>query len=349
MRQDTRHRIAITVLVLVALVSCSEPTPPVPAEPRPDLVWPPAPMTPRIMFLQTLSKPEDAGVRAGLLDRVWVFLEGAPERPTTAPYGLFKDTDGRLYVVDTFQKAVQVFDTESADHYWFPDEPIEGFNSPIGVVADGAGMVYVSDSESNAVHLFADHGKRYLRSFGHGVLSRPTGLALDPVRGKLLVADTLASQIVVFDTNDLRPVRFVGHEGTDPRSFHYPTNIALAPDGRVYVTDSMNFRIQRLDSDLAFLGSFGQIGDTPGDFSRPKGVGVDSEGHVYVVDALFDNVQIFDAEGRLLLAFGSPGSEPGKFWLPNSIFVDEQDRIYVSDAYNQRIQVFQYLKEGRLP
>ena len=336
----------LTVAAATLVAACADPAPRVTAVPRVDLVWPAPPEIPRIRFLRTLSDPEDIGIKDGFFGGLAAFFKGAPEKRTTAPFGIHKTNAGRLYVVDTVQQAVQVFDQRKSEHYWFPSDPIDGFDNPIGVVADEKGRVYVSDSRSNLIHVFDKHGKRYIKAIGRGAVARPTGLAINQATGELLVADTLASQIVAFETKDFTVTRFVGRDGTGREAFHYPTNIAVSPDGLIYVTDSMNFRIQVLTHDLKFLRSFGEVGDGPGQFSRPKGVAVDSEGHVYVVDALFDNVQIFDRQGRLLLAFGSPGSEPGKFWLPNEIFIDAQDRIYVSDAYNQRIQVFQYLKQG---
>lgn len=342
-----RRRFGTLALLLLALTAaCSDTEPTVAAAPRPDLVWPAAPEVARIKFLQTLSRPKDVGIRPGFFKSVVDFVKGMPERRMSAPYGIHKTAGGRLYVVDTFHKAVEVFDTRDKKHYWFPKQPFEGFENPVGVAADEAGRVYVSDSQAKVVHVFENHGRRYLKAIGRDVLQRPTGLAINHATGELLVADTLVGQIVVFDTGSLRVSRLIGRKGEKHRTFNFPTSVTVSAAGKVFVTDSMNFRVQMLAPDFGYLGSFGQAGDSPGHFSRPKGVAVDSDGHVYVVDALFDNVQIFDGRGRLLLAFGSPGAAPGQFWLPNEIFIDGQDRIYVSDAYNQRIQVFQYLKQG---
>jgi DNA-binding beta-propeller fold protein YncE len=336
----------LVCLALAAPAACGEPAPRTFAVPQPELVWPPPPLAPRVKFLHTVSKPQDLGIKSGFLAGVVRFLKGAPERRTSSPFGVDKDDDGRLYVVDTFHKAVQVFDATNGEHYWFPDGALADFESPIGVASGYGGRVYVSDSEAKVVHVFEDYGKRYLRAIGRDVLERPTGLVVNDTNGDLLVTDTLTSQVIVFDSDDFRAKRFVGREGEEADAFHYPTSIAVAGDGTIYVTDSLNFRIQVLGPDLSFRHRFGQAGDSPGHFSRPKGVAVDSDGHVYVVDALFDNVQIFDSEGRLLLAFGSPGAQAGQFWLPAEIFIDEEDRIYVADSYNQRLQVFQYLKPG---
>lgn len=336
----------VLIAAAVGLAGCGEPPAPAITTALPDLVWPQPPLTPRIKFVMTLRTPADAGVRRGWFGNVVAFIKGVPEKRMSRPYGITKDADGRLYVVDTFHKAVQVFDARKAEHYWFPREEIDDFDNPIGVAAGPGGRVYVSDSVANVVHVFADHGKTYLRAAGRGVLRRPTGLTVDQATGDILVTDTLNSQIVVIDAESLTAKKFVGRTGTADDAFHSPTSIAMAADRTVYVSDTLNYRVQVLGPDLGFRRNFGQPGDSPGDFSRPKGIAVDSDGHVYVVDALFDNVQIFDRQGRLLLAFGSPGAAPGEFWLPNDIYIDGDDRIYVADSYNQRLQVFQYLKQG---
>lgn len=135
----------------------------------------------------------------------------------------------------------------------------------------------------------------------------------------------------------------VENRGVGEGEFRYPAFVATGPDGRVYVSDGMNFRIQAFGPQGDFLFQFGRHGDTPGSFARPKGLAVDSEGHVYVVDAAFNNVQIFDNEGRLLMAFAGIGGGDGTLWMPLGITIDPQDRIMVADRFNDRLQVYQYL------
>jgi DNA-binding beta-propeller fold protein YncE len=308
-----------------------------------ELVWPAAPELPRIRYLQSISSAQDVGIRPGLLTRIARFLKGEEERGLVRPHGLSTDAEGRLYVVDAAVRRVHVFDVEHGTHYAFPERPADDFASPIDVAAGTQGRIYVSDSVTNVVHVFSGHGKRYERSIGAGRLLRPTGLAVDTLNGRLLVTDTVASTLVVFDERSLELVAVIGGQGGETEQFHAPTNVTVAGDGTIVVTDALNFRVQQLDSDLRFVQSFGAVGKAPGHFSRPKGVAVDSAGHIYVVDALFANVQIFDREGRLLLAFGRPGQAPGEFWLPSDILIDDRDRIFVSDAWNERVQVFQYL------
>jgi DNA-binding beta-propeller fold protein YncE len=158
---------------------------------------------------------------------------------------------------------------------------------------------------------------------GSGILTRPSGLVVDPVEGRIVVADTAAHQVVVLDLEGRLLTRF-GGRGLELGQFNFPTNVALDSAGRLYVADTLNFRVQVY-------------------FSRPKGLAFDSEDHLYVVDAHFESVQIFDPHGPLLLSFGQEGSGPGEFWLPAGIHIDPSDRIWIADSYNRRVQVFQYL------
>lgn len=304
--------------------------------------WPPAPQVARISYLYSVTTPADVKISRGFLGKAWRFIKGGGPERITKPQGIHVDPAGRLYVVDAGQGKIHVFDSSRSRYFSFPDKPMANFEYPVGVTADGDGRVYVSDSSTKLVHVFDSFGKKYLTSIGKGELMRPTGLALRSASKELLVIDTLASEIVVFDTRDFKLKTRAGRNGGQRDALHYPTHIALAPDGDVYVTDALNFRIQILSADLGFQDYFGEVGDGPGSFSRPKGVAVDSEHNIYVVDALFDNVQIFNRNGELLLAFGTAGHAAGEFWLPSDIFIDSNDRIYVSDSYNSRVQVFQY-------
>jgi DNA-binding beta-propeller fold protein YncE len=304
--------------------------------------WPAAPRAPRISYLYSVTTPEDAKIDRGFLDRAWQFVKGGEAETISRPQGVHVDSAGRLYVVDTEQRRIHVFDARSSDYSWFPKEPILDFEYPVDVAADGNGRIYVSDSSTNVIHVFDSFGKEHLRTVGEDELTRPTGLAIRPESHELLVVDTLASSLLVFDTRNFEIKTRVGRNGRQPDALHYPTNIALAPDGSVCITDALNFRIQILGPALGFQGHFGEAGDGPGFFSRPKGIAVDSDQNIYVVDALFDNVQVFNRNGDLLLAFGSSGHAAGEFWLPNDIFIDADDLIYVADSYNSRVQVFRY-------
>ena len=77
--------------------------------------------------------------------------------------------------------------------------------------------------------------------------------------------------------------------GSGHGEFGEHQGIAVDASGRVYVTDSLNNRVQVFDSDGAFLTTFGTLGNGPGEFARPKGIAVDdASGRVYRTDGTQD-------------------------------------------------------------
>lgn len=310
----------------------------------PAMVWPKPPEIPRIFLVNSISGPEDLNIKKSSVKKLFDLLTGFKERSIVKPYGLEAEAAGRFFVVDVANKLVHVFDAANRAYYSFPGRETD-LESPIDVAVGTNGNVYVTDSKRAVVKIFKDFGKKYEGEIGEGLFERPTGIAVNEKSGELLVVDTKTSQIIRYDIEKLELKGVVGRRGEQEGMFHFPTNIFVSKDGRIFVSDSLNFRIQIFSPDWKFLDSFGKAGNSPGFFSRPRGVAVDSDGNIYVVDALFDNVQIFNTEGKLLMDFGGPGYGYGEFWLPSGIFIDSKDRIYVSDTYNKRVQVFQYLRE----
>jgi DNA-binding beta-propeller fold protein YncE len=311
----------------------------------PVIIWPKSPEIPRIYFIKSISGPEDINIKESGIKKFFDLLTGFERKSIIKPYGLETDGKGKFFVVDITNKLVHVFDTKHRAYYSFPGKETQ-LESPIDIAVAKNGNVYITDSQRAVVKIFRDFGQKYEGEIGEGVFERPTGIAINEITNELLVVDTKRSQIIRYALDDLSMIGTVGRNGEEQGMFHFPTNIFVLRDGRIFVTDTLNFRIQIFNPDWEFLNSFGKAGNGPGYFSKPKGVAVDSDGNIYVVDALFDNVQIFSAEGNLLMDFGGPGYGYGEFWLPSGIFIDSKDRIYVSDTYNKRVQIFQYLKDG---
>jgi DNA-binding beta-propeller fold protein YncE len=139
--------------------------------------WPPAPQAARISYLYSVTTPADAKIGRGWFSKAWRLIKGTEPEKISRPQGIHVDSSGRLYVVDTRQEKVHVFDPGGSRYSSFPDEPLADFEYPVGITANGNGRVYVSDSSTKVVHVFDSFGKKYLTSIGKGQLMRPTGLA----------------------------------------------------------------------------------------------------------------------------------------------------------------------------
>ena len=75
----------------------------------------------------------------------------------------------------------------------------------------------------------------------------------------------------------------IGQRGTALGQFNYPTHVMIDHAGRIYVSDTLNFRVQQFSPDLKPVRQIGSKGDLPGYFSQPKAIAVDSQDHVYVI------------------------------------------------------------------
>ncbi|WP_207060669.1 6-bladed beta-propeller [Motiliproteus sp. SC1-56] len=267
-------------------------------------------------------------------------------RQLQSPQGVLSDELGALYVADVGWGGIFVFDplyaasTGGALPIWTRATPDgERFITPVALVKASNGDLLVTDADLGLVARLDREGQPK-GTFGKGVLNRPTGIARDPARGRIYVADTQDHDIKVFsDKGELLDT--FGQRGVGAGEFNFPIHLAFARN-RLHVVDSMNARIQVFDTEGEHLLSFGKRGRYLGDFTRPKGIAVDSQGHVYVSDSFVDSVLVFDAEGRFLLPIGGSGAR-AVFQLPAGIFVDDRDRVFISDLDNGRVVALDYL------
>ncbi len=314
----------------------------------PELVWPLPPEKPRIRWLGSLSNNLDVEPpkKRGWLQKLINEQESVNVLGMERPAGIAVDSRERIYVADTLKGAVFVFDLEKKTLALLGADGQGRLANPFGIAIDSKDNVYVSDTRLKQVNVYdrAWNLTAAIRTVGNETIVNPAGLAVDEARNRLLIVDSRAHKVRVAALDRPSEGTSFGKRGEGHEEFNFPAYVTVDREGRIYVTDTLNFCVKVFDRDFKFLRKIGEHGTGMGMFDRPKGVALDSEGHLYVADASFSNIQIFNSDGQLLLFVGNFGEQPGAFRLPSAVFIDKRDRIYVSDQINKRIQMFQFLR-----
>lgn len=227
------------------------------------------------------------------------------------PQGVFANKRGELFVVDTLNHRIQVFDFQGKllrtfGHYGSgPGE----FREPGAGSTDSEGLLYIPDAGNHRIQVLDANGN-FVRSWGtfgtgDGEFNLPIHARVDNNRGRVYVVDLHNHRIQVFDLAGNFLFKF-GGRGTERGKFISPQVIGLDPvDGTLLISDESLNRIQRFDGDDgSFISMFGRYGTAPGEFYTPVGVAIDRYQTAYVVDYGNHRGQMFDKNATPLGIFG---------------------------------------------
>jgi len=202
-----------------------------------------------------------------------------------------------------------------------------------GVATDSKDNVYLMTRMDARVIVYDRNGK-FLRSWGEGLFTpRTHGIAIDSSDFVYTVDD--GDHTVRKFTPEGKQVMMIGTPGKSSDTgydgktiasikkggppFNRPTDVAVAPDGELYVCDGYgNARVHRFKADGTLIQSWGEPGIGPGQFHLPHGVGVSPDDRVFVTDRENDRIHLYTRDGQLLdtwthvqrptdIAFGKDG------------------------------------------
>ena len=221
------------------------------------------------------------------------------------PWGVAVDQTGNIFVADTWNGRIQVFDAD-------------------GNFLRKWGVFSTTDGEL---------GDAY-RLFG------PRSVAVDS-NGGVYVTDTGNKRIIHY-SDDGQLIQQIGGGGVIGGRFEEPVGIAVDQnDGSVYVADAWNQRIQKLSPSLEFVAEFPIPGwESQSIYHKPY-VAVAPNGDVYASDPEFVRIYVYTSSGEIKASFGNIGSELNQFMLPTGLGIDSvANALLVADADNNRVLSF---------
>lgn len=250
--------------------------------------------------------------------------------------------DGRIYVVDSGNHRIAVFERGGKRLFTFGSHgsgPGQ-LRDPVGIGIDASGKVYVADKGNHRIQIFAANGTyaRALAVKAGGKNVAPVDVAVDAAGKTVYVTGNSNHKVMAFSPEG-RLLYQWGGEGMNRGEFRYPATIVVGADGRVYVVDVLNTRVQVRDPNGSFY-TVGEWGVLPGQLFRPKGVALDRRGRVYVSDSYLDVVQVFNNAYQFLYVLGS-GGKPQPLISAAGITVDSNNRLYVAEMLKHRVTVFE--------
>ncbi len=281
------------------------------------------------------------------LVKTWGGEGTAPGRfrnPIGIAYG-----NGLVYVADSLNHRIQVFDPNG---HFIRAIKVPDKGRPMNIaVLDG--QVYAADYWNDDILVFNRDGT-LARTLGipgkagsaPGQFNSPAGVAVGP-RGDVYVAGFHNQRVQKLDP-DGRFIRQWGH--TDKKGyveagwFNYPIDVAVTPDGTLYVAGGYNDRIQVFDREGHFVRKWGGPfaanvrGTFNGWFRTPTGVAIGSHGNVFVADQENNRIQKFTSQGRFLTTFGTPHRDPG--YTETAVAVAPDGTVYTTNLIQNRVEMW---------
>ena len=322
----------------------------------------------------------------------------ATEAHLYAPWGVAVDGAGNLYIADWRNHRIRKVDstgtiTTVAGDGGFGSRGDGGpasearLSNPTGVAVDGAGNLYIADWRNHRIRKVDSTGT-ITTIAGTGVigvgrggfsgdggpasearLRNPEGVAVDGA-GNLYIADTGNERIRKVDsTGTITTIAGTGESGSGgdggpatAARLDFPTDMAVDGTGNLYIADTGNSRIRKVDSTgtittVAGTGERGFSGDegpaTAAQLYSPRSVAVDGAGNLYIADSGISRIRkltpmtggsesfsittVAGTGGFGYSGDGGPAVE-ARLAYPIGVALDGAGNLYIADSQNNRIR-----------
>jgi len=220
------------------------------------------------------------------------------------------------------------------------------WNLPRSVAVDGKGSILIFRASQPPVLVFNRAGELQ-KTWGDGLF--PDGHSIDFDHEGFLWLTDRKDQMVYKYTMDGRQLMTLGKKGvagnnSSTDAFNLPTDVAIARNGDIFVSDGdNNSRVVHFSKDGKFIKIIGGTkGSQPGQFDHPHALAIDSKGRLLVLDQQMEahnaRVQVLDQNGTFIEQWKLGGRQP------TGIAIAADDTVYIADTDANSITIF---KNGR--
>ena len=301
------------------------------------------------------------------------------------PNGVAVDSSNNVYVADQVNQRIRKISLSgivttlagsSSQAYADGTGKAASFNFPMGAAVDGSGNVYVGDhgnsrirkvTPTGVVTTLAGNGyNAYADGIGTAAsFDEPRGLSVDSI-GNVYVADRANHRIrKVTPTGIVTTLAGSGigayADGTGSNAyFNLPEGVVVDGSGNVYVADTENNRIRKVNPSgvvTTFAGNgnkgYSDGTGTAASFARPSGITMDGSGNLYVGDVENNRIRKVSPSGVVTTLAGSGNrayadgtGTAASFSYPKGVAVDGSGNVYVGDQSNHRIRKISQITGG---
>lgn len=213
------------------------------------------------------------------------------------------------------------------------------FVRPHGLKFDGNGNLWAADDLGHIVVKMDAQGRvrmvlgrKNTKGETNDTFNRPTDIAFAP-NGDFYVSDGYGNSRVVKFTREGKFVTAWGKKGTGEGEFNLPHSVAVDKQGRVYVGDRENYRMQVFDANGKFIAQWKHVGS-------PWGITITPDDSIFMCDGHNNRILKLNLKGEVLGVLSGPGKLPGQLDYSHHIAVGPSRSIYVAEIKNWRVQKF---------
>lgn len=263
----------------------------------------------------------------------------APDGALYLPQGVATDNLGNVFVLDTWNHRVQVFDSNGQYLWQFGSRgTLPGqFNRPLAITLDSANNVYVADWLNYRIQKLTSHGKPLViwgnEGDAPGQFGLIKGIAVDS-SGNVYVSDN--GRIQKFSSTGQILAVWTGSQDTVSIPFEGPIGLDIDTNDNLYVADG---RILKLSPSGQLLQIWQNIRLNNNELSYPQGVAVDRANNIYVLDSNEPDHHIYklNSPNQAPVVLGMIGYVVGDGWWQEGIAVDQIGNVLVTNTANHSI------------